>query len=491
MAEPLPHRFPRFLLALGLPVAAFLLQRLCWDVIHPYVWFLFFPAVFFSPWLGGRRAGQLATVLSAALVWWCFMTPLHRFTGHSVPNGLATSGFLLMGFLFSEFHERLRLAHQRLTESQADLLGRMSRMAQVGGWDFDPATGQGHWTGETARIHGLPEGTPIDVAAGLDYYLPAHRPAIERAVAEAVQAGAPFDLECQLRDAQGRVKWVRTQGQAVTVHGKVVRVQGAMQDIDDRKRAELAVRQLNADLERRVEERTAELRSANRELESFAYAVSHDLRGPLRAMNGFSRALLEDCGPALAGEGQGHLAQIMEASTRMGSLIDGILLLSSCTRGELRRDRVDLTAMAVRLAEELASGEPGRQVAWTLQPDMTAWGDERMLEVVLSNLLGNAWKYTGRTGDARIAVEACRCGDRTEVRITDNGAGFDEAYAAKLYLPFQRLHRQEEFPGLGIGLATAQRILQRHGGSLRGASQPGRGATFTFTLPDPSPEALR
>jgi len=237
-----------------------------------------------------------------------------------------------------------------------------------------------------------------------------------------------------------------------------------------------------------VEERTAELRAANGELEGFAYAVSHDLRAPLRAMNGFSQALLEDYGPVLAGEGQVFLVQIMEASSRMGSLIDGLLLLSRCTRGELRRDRVDLTALALRLRDDLERGEPDRRVAWELQPGMTAWGDARMLEVMLGNLLGNAWKYTSQTASPRIRMEPWGDGSQAAFRITDNGAGFDEAFADKLFVPFQRLHRQEEFPGLGIGLATAQRIIQRHGGSLKAASSPGHGATFTFALPDPERE---
>ena len=254
-------------------------------------------------------------------------------------------------------------------------------------------------------------------------------------------------------------------------------------EMAERQRAESEVLRLNAELEVRVRQRTAELESANQELESFAYAVSHDLRAPLRALSGFSQALLEDYAERLDGEARVFLDQIGSASRRMGELIDGILTLSRSTRGELRRDPVDLSTLAHRLLSERARAEPHRQVVWEVAPELCVAGDPTMLEVVMVNLIDNAWKYTAKTPNATIRVTTEDRAGKRWLCVADNGAGFDMAYAERLFQPFQRLHRQDEFPGIGIGLATVQRIIHRHGGTIEAAGTPGGGATFRFTLP--------
>jgi light-regulated signal transduction histidine kinase (bacteriophytochrome) len=261
------------------------------------------------------------------------------------------------------------------------------------------------------------------------------------------------------------------------------------QDIVARKRVAAEIEGLNLELNQTV----AQLEGANSELEAFAYSVSHDLRAPLRAMGGFSEALIEDYGDKLEAEARDYLDEIVIGSRHMGQLIDGLLTLSRSTRGELRHDRVDLSALAERIGNELKKSELQRRVEWQIEPGLSTGGDGRMIEVIMRNLLDNAWKYTtGKTSSLIRVYDEYEEGTRFFC-VADNGAGFDMAHAEKLFQPFQRLHRQDEFPGIGIGLATAQRIVHRHGGTIQATGAPRQGATFRFSLPygeEPSMEEL-
>lgn len=265
-----------------------------------------------------------------------------------------------------------------------------------------------------------------------------------------------------------------------------------VEDVTDRVRAEREVRLLNRTLEARVEQRTRELTLANHELESFAYSVSHDLRAPLRTVEGFSRLLGERFGDAIGPDGQDYLARVRKAANRMDALIDALLKMSRITREPLQRTQVDLSRLAGEVLAELRQGEPGRTVEAVVEPGLEACGDPALLRNLLQNLLGNAWKFTAGRADARIEFgrdpDAPPAPGMLALRVRDNGAGFEPAYASKLFRPFQRLHGADKFEGHGIGLATVKRIVERHGGGISAEAAVGEGATFRFTLPERAPE---
>ena len=283
--------------------------------------------------------------------------------------------------------------------------------------------------------------------------------------------------------ADGQRKWLRWAVSPWTdeneeIGGIII----SAEDITERKLVEEEIQRINTELEQRVKARTHELSTANRELDSFAYAVSHDLRAPLRAMIGFSQALTEDFGSQLPSEAKLYLDQINLAGHKMGELIDGLLILSRSCRSEIHQHSLNLSAIAQTLLAELAKQEPTRNVQLEIEAGIIVQGDATMLTLVMQNLLSNAWKYTTHTAAASIRVYTEPQQNHRFICIADNGAGFEMAYSKRLFQPFQRLHRQEEFPGIGIGLATVQRIVQRHGGDIEAQAEPGQGAVFRFYL---------
>ena len=252
--------------------------------------------------------------------------------------------------------------------------------------------------------------------------------------------------------------------------------------ITERKRAEEEVRLLNVELEQRVRSRTAELESANRELEAFAHSVSHDLRAPLRGIDGWSQALLEDYGERLDEQGHKYLDRVRSEAQRMGRLIDDLLHLSRVGRAEMVLSPVDLSALAASIVARLKEANPDRSIEFIAAPNLKCTADARLLEIALTNLLGNAVKFTGQCSHALIEFGKCECDGKPAFFLRDNGVGFDMAYAKMLFAPFQRLHKASEFPGTGIGLATVQRVIHRHGGRIWAEAQVGVGATMYFTL---------
>jgi light-regulated signal transduction histidine kinase (bacteriophytochrome) len=252
-----------------------------------------------------------------------------------------------------------------------------------------------------------------------------------------------------------------------------------------------AAQQQALDFNHGLQQAMVELKSVNRELETFSYSVSHDLRAPLRSIDGFSQALLEDCVEQLDQTGHDYLRRIRTATQRMGHLIDDLLTLSRVSRSDMRREPVDLSKLATQIATDLQQADPDRQVEAIVQPDLVDRGDSRLLHAVLENLLSNAWKFTGTRAPAKVEfgtlpLPTLAAGSSDLQPLTyfvrDNGVGFDMAYVGKLFSPFQRLHSVQEFPGNGIGLATVQRIVHRHGGRVWAEGAIDRGATFYFTL---------
>lgn len=264
--------------------------------------------------------------------------------------------------------------------------------------------------------------------------------------------------------------------------GEAIGIVGVARDITERKQAEEKIKQLNQDLERRVIERTAQLEAANKELEAFSYSVSHDLRAPLRSIDGFSLALVERYDSQLDDKGKHYLQRVRAASQRMGELIDDLLNLARVTRSQMQYRTVDLSAIVEAIAADLQQ-QPERQVEFIIASGIVAQGDSKLLRVVFENLLNNAWKFTSHQVSPRIEFGISSQPDGTTVYfVSDNGAGFDMAYADKLFGAFQRLHTEAEFPGTGIGLATVKRIILRHGGQVWAESAVDQGATFYFTL---------
>ncbi|NEQ54422.1 MAG: PAS domain S-box protein, partial [Leptolyngbya sp. SIO3F4] len=357
--------------------------------------------------------------------------------------------------------------------------------AQMGTWSCSLQTGKLIWSDRTQKIFGFEPGTfpgNRDTFAAMIH--PDDHDRVMAAIATTFETGTPYHLEYRIRRLGGEIRWISAWGRLFSsLSSNGPQLVGVVTDISDRKQAEEQLRQSMAQLE-----------ASNNELEAFAYSISHDLRAPLRAINGFSQALLEDYGELFDEEGQYFFERIRANTNRMGDLIDDLLRLSRVSRSELSHNTVDLSALAQEVLHDLQKAEPERKVEVIVTPGLTVFADTALMQVVLMNLLQNAWKFTSHHPTARIEFGVLPAElhetPASVYFIKDDGAGFDMAYSHKLFGVFQRLHSIEEFSGTGIGLATVQRAIHRHGGQVWANASVEQGATFFFTVPIPSEETL-
>ena len=415
------------------------------------------------------------------------------------PRHLLGDIYRIGGFVLAYsalFHQVARNPFIELQRAESTLrteqgrLARARRIAKLGSWEWDLAT-DAVWTSEEVRhMFGIPFDkigmTRVDFE-NLIYR--EDRARLRTAAQEALEQDIAYSIDYRVLAADGRPLTMHSEAQIERdAAGKPLRMSGIVQDISDKVAVEHAlresdaqIRRMNVDLEQRVAQRTRQLAAANKELEAFGYSVSHDLQAPLRRIERYAELLAENNGARLDDSGRDMLKRIQDASSQTKRLISDMLKLSQITRAELRRVAVDLSALAQRVTDQIERAtSPPRQVKVSVDPGMIVEADAAMLQILLDNLLGNAWKFTSGTEQPSIRVGAIEPAEGKGFYVSDNGAGFDMQYAHKLFGAFQRLHRQEEFKGTGIGLAIVQRIVNVHGWQINATSETGRGTIFTI-----------
>lgn len=501
-----------------------------WGMLHvarlftPTPFVLFYGSVMVAAWYGGWGPGLLATGLSSLVLVWQVM-PLIGTPGLSPgATAIRTAVFVLQGALTSLLCEHLRRARveahaaQRVAEDarreassadartragqavQDELRTRLAAIVESSDDAILSLSPDGHvlsWNHGAERLYGWRAEDVLGRNA--EFLVPEPERAQVAVMLERVRAGETVGpLEgVRLRQDGGTVQVSVVLSPLREAGGEVIGAASIARDIGERHRAEEAIRSANASLDRRVHERTAaledanrsleeanrQLEAANRELDAFSFSVSHDLRAPLRAIDGFSRILLDDLGPTLDDDARRHLNLVRENAQRMGVLIQDLLSFSRLSRQALERQRVDVRSLVQAALTDLRPEMEGRTVEIDVGELPACDADAALLKQVFVNLLSNALKYTRKRDRARIEVGGTTGAGENTYFVRDNGVGFDMKYAGKLFGVFQRLHRADEYEGTGVGLAIAQRIVFRHGGRIWAEAAPDQGATFWFTLP--------
>jgi signal transduction histidine kinase len=457
-------------------------------------WAFFAVAILVAARFGGFGPGLLATALSTIAAKW-FFHAWHTWRAQAMLNvAILDAAGVAMSLLCGQLRNALEksLEQQRRFEGIiAAAPGVIYRFAMRP----DGSTAVPFATSALRDIYGIePAQVESDASALIERIHPADRGVVLACLAESKTKMSVFRKEFRVLNPEKGELWVENRSVPVQESDGSCNWFGFSMDVTARMQLQLAAERhqqeteaLNATLEQRVRERTAQLEAANRELESFSYSVSHDLRSPLRGIDGWSVALLEEYGRFLDERGRSYLERVRAETRRMGFLIEDLIKLSRVTRSEMRPQPVDLTAMATRIANGLGETSQGTKgprqpIEFDIAPGLRAFGDPRLLEIALSNLLENAVKFTAKQPRPRICFAPTQRDGKPAFYVKDNGAGFDPRHSGALFGAFQRLHKESEFPGSGIGLATVKRVIQRHGGDVWAEGEVGVGATFGFSV---------
>ncbi len=416
---------------------------------------------------GYDRLGStnIRLVTHAGQIRWFESHARTRYDSEERPNGVT-------GIMLDKTEQWRAEQELRASEQRYELAVAASR---DGVWDWDLLTNEVYYSPRWEQLMGFEIGTaPRTLATFHGTVHPGDKFACLLKVQRFIRGQIPHcRQEIRMIRRDGSVRWTLQRVEAIRdANGRAFRLIGVTADITSRQQADAELRQ-----------RSNELEAANQELEAFSYSVSHDLRAPLRGIDGWSLALVVDHADQLSPDAHQMIDRVRNEAQRMGKLIDGLLQLARTNRNTMARKELDLTALAERIEKSLRKAQPEHNVQWTVEPGLSAMVDPYLTESLLGNLLGNAWKFTSQTLKPTVEMGRTETADGPAFFIKDNGAGFDTAYADKLFSPFQRMHKQSEFPGTGIGLATVQRIVRRHGGRVWADSKPGQGAVFYFTLP--------
>lgn len=365
------------------------------------------------------------------------------------------------------------------------LLSKAYSLARIGSWEVNLVKNTIYWSDITREIHETGTDYTPDLTSGINFYKEGYnRDLITLKVNEAIEFGKPWDVELKIITAKGNERWIRSIGETEFFNGRCVRIYGSFQDIDQRKKAEEKIKNINIELEETVTKRTEALQAANKELEAFSYSVSHDLRAPLRAIAGFTSLLEEDYSTHLDEEGKRVIQVVKNNAVKMGDLIDDLLSFSRLSRQEIVKTNIDMHKMVNEIVSDIHSQHTGANIKWDIHALPNAFGSLSSIKQVWINLVSNAVKYSCKQDEPVIEIGIEPAANEIIYFIRDNGVGFNEAYSDKLFKVFQRLHNNDDFEGSGIGLAIVERIISKHGGRVWANGTPGKGACFFFSLPN-------